>query len=39
MSYSSVIYFYQCYNLKLKLRLHLGKDLREVKGNDISGKA
>ena len=21
-----------CYDLKLKLRLHLGKDLREIKG-------
>jgi len=28
-----------CYNLKLELRLYLGKDLREVKGNDISDKA
>jgi len=27
-----------CYNLKLKLRLHLGKDLREVKGSCINGK-
>jgi len=29
----------QCYDLKLELRLHLGKDLREVKENDINGKA
>jgi len=27
-----------CYNLKLKLRLHLGKGLREVKGFIRSGK-
>ena len=29
----------ECYNLKLELKLHLGKDLREVKGIDRSGKA
>jgi len=29
----------KCYDLKLELRLYLGKDLREVKGSDISGKA
>ena len=29
---------HSCYNLKLELRLHLGKDLREVKENVISGK-
>ena len=28
-----------CYDLKLELRLHLGKYLRGFKGNDISGKA
>ena len=28
-----------CYNLKLELRLHLDKGLREVKGIDRSGKA
>jgi len=28
-----------CYDLKLELRLHLGKGLREVKGIDRSGKA
>ena len=28
-----------CYDLKLELRLHLGKDLREVKRSCISGKA
>jgi len=27
-----------CYDLKLELRLHLGKGLREVKGIDRSGK-
>jgi len=27
------------YNLKLELRLYLGKDLREVKGVCINGKA
>ena len=26
------------YDLKLELRLHLGKDLREVKGDYINGK-
>ena len=30
---------HSCYNLKLELRLHLGKDLREVKEIVISGKA
>ena len=29
----------ECYDLKLELRLHLGKDLREVKGDCINGKA
>jgi len=28
-----------CYDLKLELRLHLGKDLRKSKGYDLSGKA
>jgi len=28
-----------CYDLKLKLRLHLGKGLKEVKGFIRSGKA
>ena len=28
----------RCYDLKLELRLHLGKDLRKVKRNNISGK-
>ena len=29
----------ECYDLKLELRLYLGKDLREVKGVCINGKA
>ena len=28
----------KCYDLKLELRLHLGKDLREVKEDCINGK-
>ena len=36
MVYSSTILIeheiFDCYDLKLKLRLHLGKGLREVKG-------
>ena len=28
----------KCYDLKLELRLYLGKDLREVKGDCINGK-
>ena len=37
---SSIIYATTatCYDLKLKLRLYLGKDLKKYKGYDSSGK-
>ena len=34
-----VVYVQSCYDLKLELRLNLGKGLREVKGIYRSGKA
>jgi len=39
VGFLGVIIGENCYNLKLKLRLHLGKGLREYKGYDSSGKA
>ena len=38
MEVNTLGYTTGCYNLKLELRLHLGKDLRENKGYDSSGK-
>jgi len=37
--YISLVHDLYCYDLKLKLRLYLGKGLREVKGFIRSGKA
>jgi len=36
--YQVLILWLKCYDLKLELRLHLGKDLRGVKGDCINGK-